>query len=91
MDAWTSPNNWAFVVVTVHLEKDGEPLIMLLDVVEVPKVLSLFIIHEQNLMKEKSHTGLQLATEFAQILKDFGISEKVSVPIQRELKKLTFV
>jgi hypothetical protein len=86
-----SPNHRAFVAVTVHLEKDGEPLIMLLDVVEVPKVLSLFIIPEQNLTKEKSHTGLQLAVEFAQILKGFGISEKVSVPVQREQKKLTSV
>ena len=59
-------------------------MILLLDVIEVPKVLSSFIIPEQNLTKGKSHTGLQLATEFAKILKDFGISEKVSVPVRRE-------
>ena len=37
-DAWTSPNHQAYVAVTVHLEKDGKPLGMLLDVVEVAKV-----------------------------------------------------
>ncbi|KAI0716611.1 hypothetical protein C8Q76DRAFT_617562 [Earliella scabrosa] len=37
-DAWTSPNHRAFVAVTVHLEHNGEPLCMLLDLVEVDKV-----------------------------------------------------
>ncbi len=38
MDAWTSPNHKAFVALTVHLEKNGELLCMVLDVVEVAKV-----------------------------------------------------
>ena len=32
-DTWTSPNNKAYVAVTVHLEQDGILLCMLLDVV----------------------------------------------------------
>ena len=61
-DAWTSPNNKAYVAVTVHLERDRVPLWMLLDIVEVAR----------------SYSGVNLAKEFAQILKDFGISNKVS-------------
>lgn len=37
-DAWTSPNHKAFVAVSVHLEHEGEPLAMLLDIIEVAKV-----------------------------------------------------
>ena len=62
-DAWTSPNHKAFVAVTVHFENAGEPVCMLLDIVEVPK----------------SHSGMNLAAAFAHILDDFKISEKVSV------------
>ena len=60
-DTWTSPNQRAFVAITVHLEHEGEPLSMLLDVVEVAI----------------SHTGENLANTFAKILEDNGISEKV--------------
>jgi hypothetical protein len=62
-DAWTSPNHKAFVAVTVHFEKDGEPMCILLDLVEVAM----------------SHSGLNLAAAFAKILEDFGISDKVSI------------
>ena len=61
-DGWTSPNNKAYIAVTVHFEKDGVPVSMLLDLVEVAK----------------SHSGLNLAAAFAKILDDFGISDKVS-------------
>ena len=37
-DAWTSPNHRAFVAVTVHLEQDGAPPCLVLDVVEVAEV-----------------------------------------------------
>lgn len=37
-DAWTSPNHWPFVAITVHLEHDGQPIRLLLDVVGVAKV-----------------------------------------------------
>lgn len=37
-DAWTLPNHRAFVAITVYLEYDGQPICLLLDVVEVAKV-----------------------------------------------------
>jgi hypothetical protein len=37
-DAWTSPNHRAYVAVSVHLEHEGQPLSMILDIVEVSKV-----------------------------------------------------
>jgi hypothetical protein len=61
MDAWTSPNNRAYVAITVHFEDGGVPISMLLDIVEVAC----------------SHSGLNLAAAFAKILDDFGISDKV--------------
>lgn len=60
-DAWTSPNNKAFMAITVHFEVDGVPISMLLDIVEVAQ----------------SHSGLNLAIAFAKILEEFGISDKV--------------
>lgn len=64
-DAWTSPNHRAYVAITVHFENSGAPAAMLLDIVEVPE----------------SHTGYNLALAFVKVLKDFGISEKVSTLI----------
>jgi len=61
MDAWSSPNHKAYIVVMVHFEQDGVPISMLLDIVEVPR----------------SHSGLNLAKAFRDILEDFGVSEKV--------------
>jgi hypothetical protein len=61
-DAWTSPNHKAYVAVSIHFEKDGVPVSMLLDIIEVTH----------------SHSGLNLAAAFAKILDDFGISKKVS-------------
>jgi hypothetical protein len=60
-DAWTSPNHKSFVAVTVHLENKGQPLCLLLDVVELAV----------------SHTGANLAAAFAKILEDYEISDKV--------------
>jgi hypothetical protein len=37
-DAWTSPNHKAYVAVTVHFEQKGQPMCLILDVVEVAKV-----------------------------------------------------
>ena len=62
-DAWTSPNQWAYVVITVHLEHNGEPLSMLLDIVEVVK----------------SHSRENLATAFAKIMDGYEISKKVLI------------
>jgi hypothetical protein len=62
-DAWTSPNQRAYVAITVHLEHKGEPISMLLDIVEVAQ----------------SHTGVNLAAAFAKILEDYAISDKVLI------------
>jgi hypothetical protein len=61
-DAWTSPNHKAFVAVTVHFEKKGTPIALLLDLVEVPK----------------SHSGENLAAAFTQIMEEFDICDKVN-------------
>ena len=37
-DAWTLPNHYAYVALTAHLEAKGEPISIVLDVVEVAKV-----------------------------------------------------
>ena len=37
-DTWTSPNHKAFVAVMVTMHKDGHPITLVLDVVEVGKV-----------------------------------------------------
>ena len=60
-DAWSSPNNRAFIAQTVHFEQNGIPTSFLLDIIEVAV----------------SHSGKTLASAFAKILEDFGISEKV--------------
>lgn len=60
-DAWTSPNHKAYMALTVHLNRNGKPMSTLLDVIEVPK----------------SHSGVNLAIAFADVLQTFGIEEKV--------------
>jgi hypothetical protein len=61
-DAWTSPNHKAFVAVTIHLEHDGQPISLLLDIIELAVL----------------HSGDNLAVAFAKILRDYRISDKVS-------------
>lgn len=61
-DAWTSPNFKPYVAITLHFEHNGEPMCLLLDLVEVTQ----------------SHSRINLASAFAKILKDFGIEHKVS-------------
>jgi hypothetical protein len=46
--------------VTAHFEHQGNPISILLDVVQVAR----------------SHSGINLAAAFAKILEDFGISDK---------------
>jgi hypothetical protein len=60
-DAWTFPNHKAYVALTVHLEHNGKLLSMLLNVAEVPK----------------SHSSVNLAMVFTDILQMFGNKEKV--------------
>ena len=38
MDAWTSPNHYVYVALTAHLEAQGQPISIVLDIVEIPKV-----------------------------------------------------
>jgi len=67
-DAWSSPNHKAYVAVTIHFEQDGVPVSILLNIVEIPH----------------SHSGLNLAKAFANILEDFSISDKVSMILLAE-------
>ncbi|KAJ2936232.1 hypothetical protein H1R20_g862, partial [Candolleomyces eurysporus] len=60
-DAWTSPNHRPFVAVTVHMEKKGQPVCMLLNIVE------LLV----------SHSGINLAAAFVDILCSYGIEHKL--------------
>lgn len=57
-----SPNHCSFVAITIHFKHKGQPILLLLDFVEVAK----------------SHTRVNLATVFTKILKEFGIEDKVS-------------
>ena len=56
-----------YVAITVHFEHDGVPISMLLDLVEVAK----------------SHSGVNLAVAFAQVLEEFSISDKVLSKFKR--------
>lgn len=61
-DSWSSPNHKSYVAITVHFEHTGKLFSMLLDLLEVAE----------------SHTGVNLGITFANVLKNFGIEEKVS-------------
>lgn len=74
MDTWTSPNHKAYIAITIHLEHNGQLLLMLLDLVEVLR----------------SHTGANLAITFADVLESFGIKEKVrNLPLSLKKLVLT--
>ena len=62
-DTWTSPNGRAFVALNVHFEENGIAVALLLDVVELAQ----------------SHSGVNLARIFSQVLEDYNISKKVSI------------
>ena len=74
-DAWTSPNQRAYVVITVHLEQKGEPISLLLDIVEVAQ----------------SHTRVNLAAAFTKILDDYGISDKVLISTNLYIYQLMII
>lgn len=65
-DAWTSPNHTPYVAITVHMEEKGVPVSLLLDIVRVAC----------------SHSGINLAKAFVQVLEEFGIADKVSVILE---------
>ncbi|KAG0706542.1 hypothetical protein DFH29DRAFT_798253, partial [Suillus ampliporus] len=85
-DAWTAPNHKVFAAISVHLEHEGEPLAMLLDIVEVSKVsqFKAYKSTKNQLCYYQSHTGLNLTEVFTKVLLDFGVSDKVD-NIQRSL------
>jgi hypothetical protein len=55
------------VAVTIHLEQGGVPVCFLLDIVEVAK----------------SHSGVNLAQAFSDVLNDYGIWDKVRIDLVR--------
>lgn len=62
---------------TVHLQHEGQPLVFLLDVFEVPEVcLHMRALFDFNL-DSQSHTGEVLAREFDSMLERFGLQHKV--------------
>nr|GAT43317.1 predicted protein [Mycena chlorophos] len=61
VDCWTSPNHKPMFGICVTLHFNGEPLTLVLDVIEVAK----------------SHMGLTLAVEFQAMLVEFGIEGKM--------------
>ncbi len=72
-DSWSSPNHKPYMAITVHLERAGKPLSMLLDLVEVAE----------------SHTGVNLGIAFMTVLKTFGIEDKVSMLDSYRKRSLT--
>ena len=40
-DAWMSPNHYVYVALTAHLENQGQPIAIVLDIMEVAKVSEL--------------------------------------------------
>ena len=79
-DAWTSPNHKAFIAFLVHLEHEEKPLTIPSDILEVAKVSSRTVLcNAQALTYSQSHTGLKMATVFAEMLEDFKISDKVGL------------
>ena len=44
-DAWTSPNHYAYVTLTAYFENQGQPIAIVLDIVEVAKVSELLSWH----------------------------------------------
>ncbi|EIW54245.1 uncharacterized protein TRAVEDRAFT_132125, partial [Trametes versicolor FP-101664 SS1] len=60
-DESSAPNHRAFMAITVHFVVDGKPVCLLLDFIEVAW----------------THSGVNLASAFAGVLKEFGIAEKV--------------
>ncbi|THH18835.1 hypothetical protein EUX98_g8893 [Antrodiella citrinella] len=60
-DTWTSPNHRSYMAILAHLEHEGHPLVLPLDLAEVPF----------------SHTGAALSEVMQRTVLDFGIATKV--------------
>ena len=77
MDMWTSPNHYAYIAVTAHLKVKGALISIVLDVVKLPKVCQHLNLHDVLITIDQSHSGLNLALAFVEILKDFKIEHKI--------------
>ena len=71
------------------MEHDGQPISFILDVIEVPKVRPYRAHwHTSNLIHfDQSHSGINLAIAFVQILDEFDISDKVQSSMCYKLMK----
>ena len=78
-DAWSSPNHRAFIAWTVHLEHEGQMLAFLLDMVEIPEVMSYAVTVCQStyLSLIQSHSGVTMALAFQHMLKRFRLQDRV--------------
>jgi hypothetical protein len=61
------------MAITVHFEHEGLPMAMLLDLVEVPR----------------SHSGVNLGEACLEVLRAFGVEDKVSITIKLTNEVLT--
>ena len=50
-DAWMLPNHKTYIAVSVHLEWNGELLILILDIIEVAKVKTLTLPNCNQLLR----------------------------------------
>lgn len=90
-DAWSSPNHKAFIALSVHLEHDGIPIAMILDVVEVAEVKLNWTYCNKAADMRQSHSGMVLAEAFANVLREFGIDDKVSTVCSKMCRILTYL
>lgn len=58
-----SPNHKAYMAIIIHFDHIGQLMAMLLDLIEVPR----------------SHSGVDLAEAFLNVLQAFGVEDKVDV------------
>jgi len=74
-NGWSSSNHKSYIAIMVHLECVGQLFKMLLDLVEVAK----------------SHIGMNLGIAFVNILKTFGIEEKVRLLNNYQRGSVTYI
>jgi hypothetical protein len=63
IDGWTSPNHFSFIGITVHSVANGSLFEFTLDFAKMTK----------------THSGVHLAHRVREVLRDFGIEDKVSL------------
>lgn len=63
-DAWTSPNHFAFVAVTLHWVEDGALQNVLLDIVAVSKVSMTFSLNFNSQVPRRNLTFTSIQVTF---------------------------